>query len=171
MTTTYIAKKITLNDSFKEQSEKKLVKLDRFLQGSTATVKLTPLKDDITIELTVKCNNIIFRAESTGLDKFDVLDDCIDTIIRKIRKNKTKLEKRMHSSIPDGDDGNVDVFESEPLVVKTKSFSVKPMDIEEAILQMEMLGHSFFVYRDADTNDVNVVYKRADGKYAVIESE
>lgn len=170
MTTNFIAKKITLTDEFKTQAEKKLAKLDRFLKDGEASVKLTPAKNDITIEVTVRCSSLIFRAEQTGADKNDVIDDCIDNIIRKIRKNKTKLEKRIHAEFPDVGEYDAE-DESEHEIVKRKSFPVKPMLTEEAILQMEMLGHSFFVYRDAQSGNVDVVYKRADGKYAVIESE
>lgn len=170
MTVNYIAKKMTLNDNYKEQVEKKLEKIDRLLQDAETTVKLTPIKDDVTIELTVKASNMIFRAEETGADKLNVIDGCIDTIVRKVRKNKTRLEKKIHLAVPQVDDLN-DEEDDEPVVVKRKSFYVKPMLVDEAILQMEMLGHSFFVFKDAETNDVNVVYKRGDGKYAVIESE
>ncbi len=173
MTTNFIAKKITLTDTFKQQTQAKLEKLDRFLGDGEATVKLVPVKNDITIELTVKCSNMIFRAEDTGADKSAVLDGCIDNIIRKIRKNKTKLEKRIHTDPALFADFAEDDSEPETeiQIVKKKTFSVKPMLVEEAILQMEMLGHSFFVFKDAESGNVDVVYKRSDGKYAVIESE
>ncbi len=172
MTTNFIAKKITLTDNFKQQAESKLAKLDRFLSGGKTTVKLVPVKNYITIEVTVKCSSMIFRAEEIGSDKLAVLDDCVDNIIRKIRKNKTKLEKQIHT-----DSDAFEIYkddlepESEIQVVKKKTFSVKPMLVEEAILQMEMLGHSFFVFKDAESGNFDVVYKRSDGKYAVIESE
>lgn len=172
MTINFIAKKITLTDNFKQQAEAKLKKLDRFLSDGEAVVKLVPVKNYITTEVTVKYNSMIFRAEEIGSDKLAVLDDCVDNIIRKIRKNKTKLEKRIHT-----DSDAFEIYEDDPepeseiQVVKKKTFSVKPMLVEEAILQMEMLGHSFFVFKDAESGNVDVVYKRSDGKYAVIESE
>lgn len=171
MTTVFQTKKITLNEAFQEKAAKKLQKLDRFFDDATATIKVSSLKDKVVMELTVKYNSLIFRAESMAVDKFDALDDCVDTIIRQIRKNKTKLEKRLHQ----GGDLFVgfedDVEETDSKVVKVKRFIVKPMDVEEAILEMEMLGHAFFMFRNADTNEINVVYRRKDGQYAVLEPE
>ena len=98
----------------------------------------------------------------------DALDDAVDTIIRQIRKNKTRLEKKLTQGLV-----NFQTEEEEEQfdVVKYKKFNLKPMDVTEAILQMNLLGHTFFMYRDAQTNDVNVVYRRKDGNYAVLESE
>lgn len=102
------------------------------------------------------------------MDKLDALDDAVDTIIRQIRKNKTRLEKKLTQGLVDFQtEEEEDQFD----VVKYKKFNLKPMDVTEAILQMNLLGHTFFMYRDAQTNDVNVVYRRKDGNYAVLESE
>ena len=116
----------------------------------------------------IKNNNYIFRAEKSAVDKLDALDDAVDTIIRQIRKNKTRLEKKLTQGLVDFQtEEEEDQFD----VVKYKKFNLKPMDVTEAILQMNLLGHTFFMYRDAQTNDVNVVYRRKDGNYAVLESE
>ena len=98
----------------------------------------------------------------------DALDDAVDTIIRQIRKNKTRLEKKLTQGLVDF---QTEEEEEQFDVVKYKNFNLKPMDVTEAILQMNLLGHTFFMYRDAQTNDVNVVYRRKDGNYAVLESE
>ena len=98
----------------------------------------------------------------------DALDDAVDTIIRQIRKNKTRLEKKLTQGLVDF---QTEEEEEQFDVVKYKKFNLKPMDVTEAILQMNLLGHTFFMYRDAQTNDVNVVYRRKDGNYAVLESE
>lgn len=169
MTINITAKKITVNEDFTAKAEKKLSKLDKFFEDASATVNLLPVQNDITVELTVKSSDMIFRSVKTGKDKLVLLDECIDTIIRKIRRNKTKLRKQLHSALPEFDDYEEE--DSEHVVVKRKTFDFKPMTSDEAILQMEMLGHNFFVYRDGDTNDVCVVYKRSNGGYGVIESE
>ena len=109
----------------------------------------------------------MFRAEKTAADKMDALEDGVDTIIRQIRKNKTKLEKRLTQGVSEFPAEEEETFD----VVKYKKFALKPMGVEEAILQMNMLGHTFFMYRDADTDNIHVVYRRKDGNYAVLEPE
>jgi putative sigma-54 modulation protein len=170
MNTTFLSKKINIADSFKQKANEKFKKLDRFFDDASATVKISPIKERIIVEVTVKYNNMLFRAEKTESDKTEALDGCIDTIIRQIRKNKTKLKKTLHESAPDMFEGFSDVIEEEEHeVVKYKKFVVRPMDVEEAILQMQMLGHEFFMFRNVQTNDISVVYVRKDGKYAVLE--
>ncbi len=215
----YAARKIELSDNFKNKSSLKLSKLNRFFGDDTTvyitvsvlrenviveiTVKyndmifraeksavdkyealdnsidtiisvyitVSVLRENVIVEITVKYNDMIFRAEKSAVDKYEALDNSIDTIIRQIRKNKTKLEKKIHSSISD-DLGNYDDIQEEVhKVVKYKRFDVKPMDVEEAILQMELLGHEFFMFRNSENNEINVVYKRKDNNYAVLESE
>lgn len=164
------AKKMQVPQTFNEYADKKLTKLDRFF-GDEADAKLTvsTLKDDIIIELTVKYENLIFRAEQRAKDKNDALDACVDKIIRQIRKNKTKVEKRLKANA-------FDVQESETIeeqrryeIIKRKKFTLRPMNEEEAILQMNMLDHNFFMFKNGDTGEINVVYKRDDGNYAILE--
>lgn len=168
----YAARKIELSDNFKNKSSLKLSKLNRFFgDDTTVYITVSVLRENVIVEITVKYNDMIFRAEKSAVDKYEALDNSIDTIIRQIRKNKTKLEKKIHSSISD-DLGNYDDVEEEVhKVVKYKRFDVKPMDVEEAILQMELLGHEFFMFRNSESNEINVVYKRKDNNYAVLESE
>ncbi len=164
------AKKMQVPQAFNEYAEKKLTKLDRFF-GDEADAKLTmsTFKDEITIELTVKYENMFFRAEQRAADKNDALDACIDKIIRQIRKNKTKVEKRLKSGA--FSEHYADEVEEQTgyEVVKHKKFVLRPMSVEEAILQMNMLDHNFFMFKNGDTGEVNVVYKRDDGNYAVLE--
>lgn len=164
------AKKMNVNQSFTDYAEKRLSsKLDRFF-GDEADAKITmsTVKDKIILEVTVKYNNFIYRAEQSAADKNDALDACIDKIIRQIRKNKTKLAKSLRDNafeeIAD-DVPEEKVFD----VVKHKQFNLRPMSIDEAILQMNLVGHAFFMFKNAETGDVNVVYKRDDGNYAVLE--
>ena len=166
------AKKMTISQAFTDYAEKKLsAKLDRFFGDETdAKITMSTLRNDVTLELTVKYNNMIFRAEQSAADKNDALDACIDKIIRQIRKNKTKIEKRLRDNAF-SDAAYDDVIEEQVQfnVIKHKAFELRPMNVEEAILQMNMLGHSFFMFKNGDSGEVNVVYKRDDGNYAVFE--
>ena len=171
MTTQITAKKMQLSPSFSEYAEERLSsKLDKFF-GSEANAKITlsTIRNKIILELTVTYNGLMFRAEQSAEDKNDALDACIDKIIRQIRKNKTKLSKQLRDStftdkFEDAPDEQVDYT-----VIKRKQFDLRPMSIDEAILQMNMLSHDFFMFKNAETGDVNVVYKRADENYAVLE--
>ena len=114
---------------------------------------------------------MLFRAERSAVDKNAALDDAIDKIIRQIRKNKTRIEKKLKDtafkeafaeSIPEQVDYEV---------IKHKKFKMRPMNVDEAILQMNMIGHNFFMFSNADTGEINVVYKRTEGNYAVLEPD
>ncbi len=164
------AKKMQVPQTFNEYADKKLTKLDRFF-GDEADAKLTvsTLKDDIIIELTVKYENLIFRAEQRAKDKNDALDACVDKIIRQIRKNKTKVEKRLKANAFDIQESETVEEQSRYEIIKHKKFTLRPMNEEEAILQMNMLDHNFFMFKNGDTGEINVVYKRDDGNYAILE--
>lgn len=164
------AKKMTIPQSFTEYAEKKVSsKLDRFFgDGAEAKIVMSTLRDNITLELTARYDNMIFRAEQSAIDKNDALDACVDKIIRQIRKNKTKIEKRLRdNAFTDGIPAEQE--EKEFDVVRHKAFELRPMNVDEAILQMNMVGHTFFMFKNGETGDVNVVYKRDDGNYAVLE--
>ena len=164
-------------DSVREYVEKKLSKLDKFFKDEpTARVVLGTIKDNDYIEAQINAGGMIFRAEVEDKEILAAIDKIVDIIERQIRKNKTRLAKRIReNSVMDNqlimggryfeEDG-----EGEFEIVKKKRFAVKPMSTEEAILQMNLLGHSFFVFKNVDTDEMNVVYKRKDGKYALIES-
>lgn len=173
MKLTITAKKMQISQNFTDYAEQKInSKLGKFFgDEADAKIVLSEIKNQIILELTVKYNSMIYRAERSAADKNDALDDAIDKIIRQIRKNKTKIEKRLKDTafkdsftepVPEQE-----IFE----VIKHKKFTMRPMDIEEAILQMNMLDHSFFMFTNADTGAINVVYKRTEGNYAVLEPD
>lgn len=173
MKLTITAKKMQISQNFTDYAQQKIdSKLGKFFgDDADAKIVLSEVKNQIILELTVKYNSMIFRAERTAADKNDALDDAIDKIIRQIRKNKTRIEKKLK------DTAFKEAF-AEPVpeqtdyeVIKHKKFPMRPMDIEEAILQMNMLGHSFFMFTNAATGEINVVYKRAEGNYAVLEPD
>jgi len=174
---TIIGRKITVTDKKRDYIEKKLSKLDKFFEGETeARVVIGTIKDLEYIEASVYAGGMIYRAEVSDTDVLAATDRLVDVIERQIRKNKTKLAKRLKVADNWGDaliSGNQytegeDSGEFE--IVKKKRFHVKPMSPEEAILQMNLLNHSFFVFINQETEEMNVVYKRNDGKYALIES-
>lgn len=168
MNTVFNARKVTLTDSFKEKAEQKLGKLDKFFDEAKAQITVSSQKDMVTLELTLWANGLIFRAERTDEDKLAALDETIDTIVRQIRKNKTKLHKKVKSSAFEPAPAELITDEVEYDIVRTKEVSLRPMTLDEAILQMNMLGHSFFVFQNGETGEVNVVYKRNVDGYGVI---
>ena len=170
MKITITARKTSIKDSFKERVEKKLTKLDRyFKEDAVATVIVTREKDREIVEVTVQAQGMFFRAEKTTDDRFDSLEAVVDSITRQILKNKSKLEKRFRASIADVFQDTHEEKEEDYELVRNKQFSVKPMDVEEAILQMNMIGHTFFMFRNGKNGEINVVYKRHDGGYGLLE--
>ena len=168
MTITIIGRKCTPRDSFKEHAEKKLQKIERFF-GDSASAKVTATVEKAfqTVEITVMNEGMIFRAQAKAENMNEALDDCVDLLIRQIRKNKTKLEKRLRSGAFD-DYAAYEDEEPEFELVRTKTISIKPQSVDEAILQMNMLGHQFYVFRNAADGSVSVVYRREDGGYGLI---
>lgn len=173
MNVKFIAKRLTMPQDFMDKATRKLGKLDRFFgHEADAVVSASPLKDMVTIELTVKYDGILFRAEHAAPDKYDALDLTVDRIIRQIHKNKTRLAKRLRDTAFDEDAALSGGAEDEPAqynIVRHKKFYLRPMSAEEAIFQMNLIGHTFFMFKDAETGETNVVYRRNDGDYAVLE--
>lgn len=173
MKTTIVGRKCTPKESFKLHAEKKLNKIERFFSDEAeAKITVTVEKSEQVVELTVKNKGMFFRAEESAEDMNDALDECIDFIIRKIRKNKTKISMKLRSDVidnwiaePEDDtDGDFDI-------IRTKTVYLKPEMPEEAILQMEMLGHQFYLFINGENDKTCVVYKREDGGYGLIEPE
>jgi len=174
MTTTITGRKVNLKDSFRQRCEKKLQKIAKFFEDDAqANVTVTVEKALQTVEITVKSKGVIFRAEHGSQDMEDALDVAVDAIVRKIRKNKTKIEKRMKTALPtDFDPGTPAVEEEYDFkIVRSKKFAIEEHDIDEAILKMNMLGHQFFLFKNSATGQMNVVYKRHQGDYGLIEPE
>ena len=171
MKVTITAKKLNISQAFNDYAEQKLgAKLDRFFPDEAeAKITLAERRDMIILELTVKYNGIMYRAEQTAKDKNDALDVTIDRIIRQIRKQKTKVEKNLKAGAFTGLAPEQEETDYE--VIRYKKFPMRPMSVEEAILQMNLLDHNFFMFKNADTGAVNVVYKRDEGNYAVLVPE
>ncbi len=171
---------IEVTPAIREYVEKKVSKLDRYFTESpnasvSVNLKVYPDKKS-KVEITIVMKNLVLRAEEVQEDMYAAIDLITDKLERQIRKHKTKVNRKFRGqdSIKEAapifleDDT---VSEEEDLeVVRTKRFDLKPMDSEEAILQMNLLGHSFYVFQNAETNSTNVVYKRKDGRYGLIEA-
>lgn len=172
-----IGRKITVTDKIRDYTEKKLGKMDKFFKDEPeARIVIGTIKDNEYVEASIYASGMIYRAEVTDVDVITAMDKIVDVIERQIRKNKTRLEKKIkRDAVNDnillsGEDYTDGEDVSEFKIVKKKRFSVKPMTTEEAVLQMNLLGHNFFVFKNAETEQMNVVYRRKDGNYAVIES-
>lgn len=175
MKTIINGKNIEVTEGLRERVTKKITKLDKFFDKEVeAHVTLSVQKLRQIAEVTISFNGIVLRAEESNEDMYVSIDKAIDLIERQIRKNRTRLERKLYDN-----DFKVDNFnsteevpeEKEFKVVRSKRFAIKPMDVEEAILQMNLLGHEFFMFFNADTRQSNVVYKRKDGNYGLIEPE
>lgn len=168
-------KNFDVTDALKERVNKKLGKLEKFFNPETeAHVTMSVQKNRHILEVTILSNGITLRAEVSGDDMYGCIDKAEDILERQIRKNKTRLEKRLHTGSFRPEYFNMDVHveeETDFQLVRTKKFAVKPMPVDEAILQMNLLGHEFFMFSNAQTNQVNVVYKRKNGGYGLIEPE
>ena len=172
MKITITGRKCSPRESFKEHAEKKLAKVEKFFGAEVeAKVTVTVEKSSQSVEITVKNNGMIFRAQERAENMNEALDKCVDTLIRQIRKNKTRIEKKMRASF-EAFAGEAEVAEEvEFELVRRKTVSLKPQSIEEAILQMNLLDHQFYVFLNSANEKICVVYSRKDGGYGLIIPE
>jgi putative sigma-54 modulation protein len=170
---------IEVTPAIREYVEKKISKLERYFTEApdakvNVNLRFNPDKTS-KVEVTIPLPNLVLRAEETNSDMYAGIDLITDKLERQIRKHKTKVNRKFREKGVETfqfTTTSVDVQEDEDLeVVRTKRFDLKPMDSEEAILQMNMLGHNFYVFTNAVTNRTNVVYKRKDGRYGLIEAQ
>jgi putative sigma-54 modulation protein len=174
-------KNIEITDSLKDYTTKRLSKLEKYIEDAKIAQVALSLegenhKETHKVEVTIPLNGLMLRGEVSSDDMYTAIDLAVEKLYKQIEKHKTKLYKRHRGAgLKQLVDEEVrsnqsprDVFEQFP-IVKTKRFALKPMDEEEAIMQMGLLGHSFFMFYNANTGDINVVYKRMDGNYGLIE--
>ena len=171
---TITGRNIEVTQGLREAVEDKLGKLDRFFAPATeAVVRLSVQKDIQKIEVTIPVKGHIIRAEESSSDMYVSIDLVEEILERQLKKYKNKLidKKQSAPSFSEAFLQEDASAEEEIQIVKSKKFAVKPMDPEEACVQMELLGHNFYVFLNADTEEVNVVYKRQGGTYGLIEPE
>ena len=162
------------------EAEKKVGKLERYFDNApdaTAHVNLKVYTEKTAkVEVTIPLPYLVLRAEETSPDLYASVDLVVDKLERQIRKFKTKINRRTRETALIDQalvftlDESADEEAAETDIVRTKRLSLKPMDSEEAVLQMNMLGHNFFIFEDAETNGISIVYRRKDGKYGLIET-
>ena len=175
-------KKFSLPNAIHAYAEKKVGKLDRFFkEDATASITFSVEKERLNrVEITIRSSGTIFRVSESTSDMHASIDAAVTTLERQIRKNKTRLERRLRQGAFERamDEGEISSFapeepeEGEYRIVRSKTFPIKPMTREEAILQMNLLGHSFFAFKDEESGGAfAVVYRRYDGDYGLIEDE
>ena len=174
MKITVVGRQMNVYEDMKLLINKKIAKLDKFFSGEgDATVTLTCKHNQRYIEITISAAGTLFRSE-VGAESFrDALDEAVSNIERQIRKNKTRLARKLREGtfIPPAVEEYDDIEADEEEIIRTKTYSTKPMSPEEAILQMNLLGHQFFVFKDDQTGATCVVYTRRDGAYGLIVPE
>lgn len=171
---TIYGKNMHVSEGLKETLKKKFGKFDRYFgQETEVYATFSKEKNYQMLEVTIPVGKTILRAEERSEDMVTSIEDVVNKLEGQLRKHKTKLQKRNQDeavkfNLEEIEDiGEEDIFQ--PKVVRTKKFAVKPMSVDEATLQMELLGHDFFVFLNGETDDVNVVYMRKDGNYGLIE--
>ncbi|MCQ6563578.1 ribosome hibernation-promoting factor, HPF/YfiA family [Paenibacillus mendelii] len=172
---------IQVTDAMRDFVEKKLTRLEKYFEApitSEFNVTMSVTKGKHAVEVTIPLPGLMLRAEEKSEDMYASVDLVVDKLERQIRKHKTRVNRKVRQesgirTLFKDDSAPVRVLdeEDEMELVRTKRFTMKPMDVEEAILQMNMVGHSFFVFANSNTREVNVVYRRSDGKYGLIEQE
>lgn len=175
MTFTFTGKKFEVTDAMREYAEKKIGKIDRlFRTESDASVTFSAGRGRYTAEVTIRNNGMIYRVSEVTSDMYASIDSAVAAIERQVRRNKTRLEKRLRdgafertAEVPPEEDEEEEEFR----IVREKRFSIKPMTPEEAILQLDLLGHEFFAFRNEDEDGVfAIVYKRKNGGYGLISA-
>ncbi len=175
----FVGKNINIRDNFKEETQKKINRLDKyFVQEPDTTVTMSVEGSEKRVEITIRVvgSSTILRADQTSYDMLQSVDRCIDSLVSQVRKNKTKLRKKHQGNESIRFEQIEDLPEDEkdnalPEISRVKHLDLAPMSAEEACLQMELLNHNFFLFVDAETNEVNLVYKRKVGDYGLLIPE
>lgn len=169
MQITVRGKNVEITGPLRDYVEKKVGKIEKYLEGPlSATVTLNVEKGRHIVEVTVPINGMLLRGEEATDDMYASIDLVVEKLEKQIDKYKTRLTRKLRPQI--ADEPAPKVFD-DPVIVKTKRFAIKPMAVDEAVMQMNLIGHDFFVFADAETNQVNVVYRRRDGNYGLIEPD
>ena len=176
MKITLRGKNIEITEAIEEKVSEKLSKLDKYFivsENVEAKVLVRTYPYGQKIEVTIPTEYVLLRAEVVDQDLYNAIDLVIDKVVGQIRKYKTILNRKSKDNKLAFNLASIEPLEEEEedVLVKTKTITPKPMDMEEAIMQMELIGHSFFVYRDTETDAISIVYRRNDGDYGLIETE
>lgn len=175
MLVTVMGKNVEVTEALRDYSEKKVAKISKFFEKSPvgAQVTFSTERGKHIVDITIQVNGLLLRGEEKTHDMYASIDGAVDKIERQVHKFKTRLNHKFHHDnkviitaplVPEEESAI-------PVIKRTKRFEVKPMSAEEAVMQMDLLGHDFFVFSNSDTEEVNVVYRRKDGNYGLIEPE
>ena len=173
----FVGKNLVVSQAMKEQTEKKIRRISKlFTEDTSVHVSFSAVKADNKVEVSIPLNKRMIRAEVTASDMYAAIDEAVDILERQMIKYKNRLKDKSRRDTSFKDELSSvfapevpAAFEEEVVTVeRMKHFPLKPMDPEEAVMEMEMLGHNFFVFRNSDTSDINVVYKRHKG-YGLID--
>ncbi|MDD8049446.1 MAG: ribosome-associated translation inhibitor RaiA [Thomasclavelia sp.] len=169
-------KNVEITDAIEAKVNDQLSKLDKyFIVGSDVEAKVLARTYSYgqKIEVTIPTDHVLLRAEAVDDDLYNAVDKVIEKLESQIRRYKTKLSRKSKDNKLAFNFASIEPLENEEddVLVKTKTINPKPMAMEEAIMQMELIGHTFFVYRDTESNLISIVYKRKDGDYGLIETE
>ena len=172
---TFTGKNISIYDDVKEKAEKKLSRIEKLVPDDAEVfVAMSKIRHQYKVEVSVPMHKRLLRAEVTESDINVCMDSVVDVLEKQIKRYKGRLRERSRRSVATVEEVAFveDTADANQVVIhRTKRFALKPMDAEEAVMEMELLNHSFFVFRDANTDEVNVVYKRNNGDYGLIEPE
>ncbi len=172
MKVTTIGRKVSLKDNFLQRVEDRLDKLDKFFSDNAeATVTVTVEKKWQTVEVAIKDRKLNFRSEQSADNMEVALDDAVDNLESQIIKNKERIHRKFNGYAYFDDLAGVNDDVDDYEIVRKKVFSLQPQSVDDAILEMNMLGHNFFMFKDIVTEEINVVYKRKDGKYGLLLPE
>ncbi|MEA4884436.1 MAG: ribosome-associated translation inhibitor RaiA [Clostridia bacterium] len=182
MEITVVGRNIAVTDALRGYAERKVSKLQRYFEREIvdAQVSMAVERGIHGVDVTIQVDGLLLRGEEKTGDMYASIDGAVSNIERQIEKYKTRINRKLRQAgnkliesamSPMLPAGAAAVEAPEPKVVKTKRFAIKPMSVEEAIMQMELLGHDFFVFMNSSSEDVNVVYRRKDGNYGLIEPE
>lgn len=175
MIVTVNGKNVEVTPALREYAEKKVTKIGKFFEKSPigSQVTLSTERGKHIVDITVQVNGLLLRGEEKTNDMYASIDGAVEKIERQVQKFKTRINRRFHeenrvvlNNTPQNGEES-----SAPQIKRTKRFAIKPMSTEEAVMQMDLLGHDFYVFSNSDTDEVNVVYRRKDGHYGLIEPE
>lgn len=167
-------KNLEVTEALRKYAEKKAAKISKFFAQEPPEIQVTMAveREDHIVDITVSVNGLLLRGEEKTGDMYSSIDRAVNKIERQVHKYKTRINRRLREENRVVLPSRAETEEApEPVIVRTKRFAVKPMSVTEAVMQMDLLGHDFFVFFNADTEEVNVVYKRRGGNYGLIEPE
>jgi len=165
-------KNVEVTDALRDYVTKKLNKLDRYFDGAgEGQVTLSIAKENHRVEVTIGVNGLLLRGEEQSPDMYASVDLVVEKLERQVDRYRTKIARRLRTAPPSAPLSQEAELDDVPRLVRTKRFPMKPMTFEEAVMQMNLLGHDFFVFNNGDTETVNVVYRRRDGHYGLIEPQ